>query len=404
MVLLSRLSNFQLENRTVLKAMFDNILTEIEGNATDVASQLATINALLNPDILDPIEKAELVREVTAIQNEKSGLNTQATTLGITTENTTYNNAYTTLINYLNGLSPAYSDTTQNTVISRTTFNSNFQSFYTARQALKNKMDDVASAQSVVINPFADVTIYADSAGTVKSGQLPKNVAITASKGASAVTTLGTWSRTATTGITCTIGASTGILNITAMSGTDVSVPISFSYLGVTRTATVRVIKQNDPPSNSGGSGATGGTSASTTTLGNTTGTAYDTTNAVSATLTATAGSNGQVQCTAPISFNRTNTTNPGETGAYGKWQWRAIAGSWADITTEVQESFTAVAVDDPELGFINGGGSISVTQTKTGLTNGTSYEFRFLWRQRNVSGTASAISRTSGTLEAVGS
>jgi hypothetical protein len=419
--LFSRLSDFHLSSSLALKAMFDKILdqvetqydqiaaalTDIATNQADIANVVADVASLQTEvdtigtdSILSKVEKLIVIRGVNDIINEKSGLDTQATTLSITTEKTTYDSAYTALINYLNGLSPAYTNTTLNTTIVRATWNTKFNDYYTAKTALIAKMADVASAQSVVIDPFSDVVIYADSSGTVKSGQLTRDVSLTATKGGSAVTTLGSWSRTVTTGVTCTMGAATGVLSITALTASEVFIPVSFVYLGVTRTATVHVIRQDDPPTNSGGSGSTGGTSGNTTTLGNTTGTSYDTTNAVSGTITVTAGSVGQVVCSAPLTFGRT-ASNDGESGAYGKWQWRVPAGVWADIDTEVQESTTAFKSG---ASASNRNGSLSVTHTKTGLSNGSSYEFRFVWRRRDVTSLFLNIYRVSGTLTATGS
>jgi hypothetical protein len=402
--LFARLSDFQLADRTALKAMMDELMEQVEEQFDDVASQLATINAILNPDILDASEKAQLILLVQAIIDEKADINAKATGLGITTENTNYNNAYTALINYLNGLSPAWNDTSQSTVISRTDFDNAFEAFHSARQALFNKMDDVASAQSVVIDPFSDVIIYADSSGTIKTGELPRAVGLTASKGNSSVTTLGTWSRTATTGVTCTMGASTGILNITALSVAEVFIPISFTYSGVTRTGTVHVVRQDDPPTSSSGgsSGSSTGTTASTTTLANATSTSYDGI-AESAILTVEAGAAGKVRCTAPIGFKRTPGTAAGLTGALGKWQWRAIAGSWADITTEVADTADAETIVNSGDPTRNTFGSLDVDMTKTGLTAGTQYEFKFLWRKVNVSGDVDDIYRAGGTLTADG-
>jgi hypothetical protein len=222
---------------------------------------------------------------------------------------------------------------------------------------------------------------------------------LTASSGGAAVTTSGTWSRTAASGVTCTIGASTGILNITALDVPSAKLPISFTYLGIVRTAIVSVFRLDDPPTSSGGTG--GGTSASTTTLGDTTGTAYDTTNAVSAVLTVTTGSVGQVACSAPVTFDRVSGT--GTTGAYGKWQWRVPAGVWADITTEVQETTTSTSSAlNPDT---NTDGYLSVNHTKTGLSASTSYEFRFVWRRRDVSGGGANVGAYGGaTMTATGS
>ncbi len=260
-----------------------------------------------------------------------------------------------------------------------------------------NLTDDAnLGSTGVLIDPFPSVTIYADGTGTVKSAQLPKSVSLTASNGTADVTTSGTWSRTVTTGVTCTIGAATGIVSITALSASAVEVPISFTYSGVTRTGTLKIIRQDDAPTNTGGAGATGGTTGTTTTLGDTTGTAYDTTNAVSNTLTVIAGSGGRVDLSAPITYDR-STAISGSTGALGKWQWRVPAGVWADAPGG-ETTYTIAASSS------SGSGEISAADAVTGLTNGSTYEFRFLWRRSNVSGTASNIYRVTGTLTAVGS
>lgn len=269
-----------------------------------------------------------------------------------------------------------------------------------AMTAVLKAISQVDGATSIVIDPISDVRVYADSAGTVKTGELPRDIGITASNGSTSVTTAGTWSRTATTGVTCTIGSATGILNITALSVNEALVPISFVYSGVTRTGNVHIVRIDDAASTAGSGGT--GTVATTTTLGTTTGTSYDTTNAVSTVLTVTAGAAGKVQCTAPIGFKR-SSSSAGLTGAYGKWQWRVPAGTWADITTEVASSADAETVADPGDPVIRLSGSISVTHTKTGLTNGSSYEFRFVWRRTNTSGTSSDIYRVTGTMTADG-
>lgn len=258
-----------------------------------------------------------------------------------------------------------------------------------------------AANTAVLIDPFSDITVYADSNGTVKAGELPKQVGLTVSKGDELLTTSGTWSRTATTGVTCTIGTTTGIFEITALSVVEASVPISFTYSGVTRTAKIKIIRQDDPPTNEGG-GSTGGTSASTTTLGNTTGTAYDTANAVSATMTFDTGTNGTIDVTGTIDFKRTDTTN-GTTGCYGKAQYRVPAGVWADVAVEDTYSTAAYYEANPGDPIVNTAGSISIAQSITGLSASATYEVRWLWRRADVSGTASNIYRVSGTITATG-
>lgn len=364
---------------------------------------LSTINAAMqnidnisNDGILDRSEKQELVVEVNSIIDEKAGIEAEADRYGITTEKTNYTNAYTTLINYLNGLSPAYDDTSQDTVIVRATFNANFEDYYYDRQVLLNKIFNVAGSTSVVLDPISTVYVAADSNGVVKTGELPKDVGLTASIGTANITTLGTWSRTATTGVTCTIGAATGILNITALSASQVSVPVSFVYNGVTRPGTQPIVRQDDPPTNDGGGSSSGGTIANTTTLANATSTSYGT--AESAVMTVTAGSAGKIKCYAPVEFKRTPGTALGTTGAFGKWQWRVPAGTWADIATEVADSGDASTDYNPPDPTVNWAGYLTVDQTKTGLTAGSDYEIKFLWRKVDVSGDVDDIYKSNTT------
>jgi hypothetical protein len=252
-----------------------------------------------------------------------------------------------------------------------------------------------ALAGSLVIDTINDVVIYADSLGVVKADQLPLDVPITASNSSGDATALGTWSRTTTSGVTCTIGSATGVLNITAISVSEAYIPISFVLTGVTRTANVHVVVVQDPPTSGGGSGAT---SASTTTLGNTTGSSYDTVNAVSATMTCAAGAGGQVALNAPISYKATDNSSFPTT--YGKWQWRVVSGTFADVSTEVTATSVPNGSGGAGANTHYAPGALTVSQTKTGLTTGTDYEFRFLWRD---DGTHDCY-RSSGTLSATGS
>lgn len=273
-----------------------------------------------------------------------------------------------------------------------------------AMTTLIKAVSQVDGITSVVIDPPANVLISADSTGVIKTGELPRDVPIKASAGTSDVTALGTWTRTSVSGITCTMGSATGVLNITAMTVQDIMVPVTYVYGIITRTLYVHVVRVDDPPSVAGGGGSGGGGStSSTTTLGATTGTAYDLTNSVSATLTCAAGAGGNVVLNAPVSFRRSGTA-AGFTGAIGKWQWRVVAGSFADVTTEVGDSADAETDVDPVDGSVTKlQGSITCNPTKSGLTAGTNYEFRFCWRRVDVSGTAANVSRMSGTLTATG-
>lgn len=118
---------------------------QAQANATLALNRLENISS---DNVLDRSEKAQIVREFQQITAEKAGINSTASGLSITTENTAYNSAYTTLQTYLNGLSPAYTNTSAETTIVRTTWNTNWNAFYSARQALQDKIAQIAATKA----------------------------------------------------------------------------------------------------------------------------------------------------------------------------------------------------------------------------------------------------------------
>jgi len=220
-------------------------------------------------------------------------------------------------------------------------------------------------------------TVQADYTGAVISGQLPRDIACTRKAGNTDVTTSATWSISAT-GCTATIGAATGIVNITAVASSGY-IDVTSVYASITLVNRIVVTKVNASPPASGGSGSS---SAYDSTVTGTGSTSYGSANA--GTLTVTAGAAGQVDLSAPL-----ETFVPsGTVGCKGKWQWRVVAGSWADVASEISSLASATASDP---------GYIEVNMSKTGLTNGVDYEFQLLMRLASAgsmtfSGTASAV------------
>lgn len=259
----------------------------------------------------------------------------------------------------------------------------------------------------LVINPPPAQTIAADSSGVPK--ELPHNVALTASVGTATVTTLGTWSLgTLPSGVSATIGASTGALSITAFTVSNAEVPVTFVYQGVTRTAKIPFTRQDDPPATGGGSGGggTAGSTASTSTLGDTTSTSYDLTNSVSGTMLVKTGAAASLTATTGnMSFKRRGSPSAeGQTGCVGKFQWRVPAGSWADFKTvapiETADTNPSITTIDSESSIaLTSTGSINCTQQKTGLSANTDYEVRFVWRRNDEGGTAKQIYKTFGSI-----
>ena len=251
------------------------------------------------------------------------------------------------------------------------------------------KPEDAADVTAIV-SGTKSVNVSCDYLGAAKSGQLPVDAAFKLTNGASTdVTTSASWagilkSGTATFTPTTTSPNATGILSVSALS-TDAVIDMVATYSGKTRTGTLTLSRVLDAAP---GAGAPSSDSSIT----QVTSASYGAAN--SDVLTATAGSGGQVACTFPATFKR--TTN-GTNGAFGKWQWRVVGGSFADITTEIASTVNctkdSTALPDP----INDPGSISVAMTKTGLTNGTPYEFQLLLRNddgstNNFIGTAAVV------------
>ena len=92
---------------------------------------------------LTPVEKQNIKLQWDAIVAEKPILDTQATTYGVTTEKTTYDNAYDTLNTYI---TPLLTDLTITSDIIGNTFRTNFSNYYTSKVNLLNKIADITKA------------------------------------------------------------------------------------------------------------------------------------------------------------------------------------------------------------------------------------------------------------------
>lgn len=107
-------------------------------------------------------EKQVVLREWSDASNEKSAISAQATSLGITTENTNYITKYYELSTYLNGggeyvdslIPPVWIsyDFAITTTIVGSFFRTKWSNFYTARQTLLNKIAQVASERAAWAN------------------------------------------------------------------------------------------------------------------------------------------------------------------------------------------------------------------------------------------------------------
>ncbi|MBV5348914.1 hypothetical protein JZU61_04560 [bacterium] len=121
-----------------------SVASSAQSSASSAITQIADI---VSDNILSKAEKPSQRQEWNVIAAEKTGINSQAITFSITTENTAYNNAYQALATYLNagttytsGVPSWLSDANlgTDTVIVGSTYRSNWETFFTARTTLLN--------------------------------------------------------------------------------------------------------------------------------------------------------------------------------------------------------------------------------------------------------------------------
>ena len=124
-------------------------LAEAAASAAQAAADAANAELanIASDSLLSPVEKPAVILDWQNIANADSGIQAQATALGITTELTAYQAAASALTTYLATLTTPvlWSDTSGNTTIVGTTFRTKFEDLYSTRQVLLNKIAQVAS-------------------------------------------------------------------------------------------------------------------------------------------------------------------------------------------------------------------------------------------------------------------
>lgn len=156
---------------------------EITVTNQNVSGISGSVDDLNSDDKLTPNEKSTALREWTSFANEKGTLSTQATALGITTELSSYNDAFQLLSNYLNGgalyttgiplwLDEEHRDTT--TDISGEQYRQKFSDYYAARntlvQAITAKLKALAdTAQNGVDTNTGEITTINSTLTTVQT-------------------------------------------------------------------------------------------------------------------------------------------------------------------------------------------------------------------------------------------
>jgi hypothetical protein len=139
-----------------LQVWWQLVLQSISDVLADQQSQINDINAILDPNTLTPDKKPPWIFQYAVLTGEQSDLDSKATTYGITTEKTNYDNAISALTSYLAGLTTAvdWDDESGNTTIVASTFRSKFSDVLTKKQLLINKI----AAQAKVLADAAQST------------------------------------------------------------------------------------------------------------------------------------------------------------------------------------------------------------------------------------------------------
>lgn len=203
---------------------------DLSGVESDITAIENRLTAMASDNILDRTEKYDLVTQYQILQNEKAAILAQATAYGITTEKTNYDNAMTALTSYLIGLSPAYNDTTQDTVIVGTTFRQKITDVYSTRQILLNRMVGIGSTSAYLTNESA--VVAADSLGVVSSfASAAGNLVV--KTGNNVVSSGVTYSVVSSTNMTISINSS-GAFSVTAMSANTATAILRAVYDGQT--------------------------------------------------------------------------------------------------------------------------------------------------------------------------
>lgn len=131
-----------------------NAQATADAAATDAATSLNQLDAIASDSILTPNEKIKAKQEYNEIKNEQAGIDSQATTYGITTAKANYDNAITALKTYLKDtvgvLDAAFNWTglTGNTNIVSATWDQKWLDVYLNRQTLLNTIAQLIGGQA----------------------------------------------------------------------------------------------------------------------------------------------------------------------------------------------------------------------------------------------------------------
>jgi hypothetical protein len=326
------------------------------------------------------------------ITNEQSGIDAQATALGITTEKTAYDTAISDLNTYLATLtSPSlWSTTSGTTTVTRTTWDTKWTAVKTTKQTLINKMaavaattaswpsvtgtgrpEDSADITRWIDAPPQSTTFSYDSTGVAQSGEFPRTLTFFLMTPQGQITSGITWTYIVQNGTVNTFtngdgskavsGSGTGSLSITSLGENFNTIAVSAAYASKTLVRTVDLRKYFSNASTTTGTIASQSasfTGPSSTTYVDVTG----------------GGLTAQMPATKTTATIRVNLSAVPTSGTSGFWNvtcrvTRVISGT----DTQLGSSSTASSNWFSSQGT-GSGANFLMTISDTGLTSGTSY------------------------------
>lgn len=162
------------DDTTANQALIDAATAQEQANtaASDAAAANTLLADIANDNKLTPVEKQALQRDREVIDSEVPLFDAQATSFGITTEKTDYDNAYSTLNSYLDSLEydkasfflnssmvAIYDSLSTTTDIVDTIFRAYFKAYYDARTVLLNAISTKAKTLANAAQATADAAV-----------------------------------------------------------------------------------------------------------------------------------------------------------------------------------------------------------------------------------------------------
>lgn len=340
-------------------------------------SAINALDDLADDGLLSINEKiVTLIPENSRLEGAWSALSAAAATAAVPT--TTASAKRAAWIALRDGLTPAWNDVTADTPVTRATYRAALVDYDQALEDLnKAVIEGMTAAKQVTVAPPAAATIYCDYTGAPKSGQLPRVLTPAVTRGGSDIRTSAdvTYSISAPTQLNASVNSTGGSADkgrvtigssFTGPGTVSLTVTVSGVAYGPYPVAIDRVL--DSPPNTSGGGGA---------------GPAYDYTfnpvtvtgfSAISDELGPLTLASGQkLVVTAPLDYEYQNTTTTGRYLTAKAQYWDGSA--WQDFpSSPVNGSVASWNQSD----LSGSGGSINLSQEKTGLGAGT-YKVRLV-------------------------